>query len=112
MTMMGAKRLRRRAAARAAWRLARPALAALVVACHASPEQRERVLAEAARVDQTIASGTVVRDLRSPTDSTAVIYTPPPSLALRPPAAGAPAVTAPFGISAPDTLRARGATVR
>lgn len=112
MTMAGAKRPRRRAVARGAWRLAPTGLVALVVACHASPEQRERVLAEAAQVDQAIARGAVVRDLRSPTDSTGVIYTPPPSLALRPPAAGAPAVTAPFGIPAPDTLRARGATVR
>lgn len=112
MTMAEPKRGRRPGRpARVACRLAALGLVAVLAACRESPQQRERVLAEAARVDQAIASEPVVRDLRTPSDTGWVIYTPPPSLALpTATATGTPPVTAPFGIAVPDTLRARRAT--
>ncbi len=75
-----------------------------LAACRAGPEQREGTLTAAGRADSVIAHGPVVRDLRSPPESTRILYTRPTPLAL-PAATAAPAgqVSAPVGSSAPDT---------
>ncbi len=78
-----------------------------LVACRADPDERAQTLARAGRVDSIIAHGPVVRDLRSPPESTRIIYTRPTPLALPvATAAGAGRVAAPYGISPPDTSRA------
>ena len=73
--------------------------------CRASDEQRRTVLESAERTNAAIVRGTVVRDLRSPSDTGRVIYEPPTDLSHRTaPAAGARQVWAPFGIAQPDTV--------
>ncbi|HEX9108916.1 MAG TPA: hypothetical protein VF832_16835 [Longimicrobiales bacterium] len=85
-------------------------VAAGLAACRAGPDRREQALGAAGRADQRVASGPVVRALRSPSDSTRIIYTPPTPLALRTAGApGAAVITAPFGIAPPDSAR-RGTT--
>lgn len=87
-------------------------LAALAcTACHMDDDERRSVLESAGRTNYAIGRGTVVRDLRSPSDTGRLIYATPTSLAERPAAAaGARQVWAPFGISEPDTTAARPST--
>ncbi len=85
------------------WLLASLAL----VACRAGPDERAQTLARAGRADSAIAHGPIVRDLRSPAESTRIIYTRPTPLALpAAQAAGASPRAAPSGSSTNDTARA------
>jgi hypothetical protein len=74
-------------------------------------DQRKSVLESAGRTNYAVGRGTVVRDLRSPSDTGRLIYQPPTNLSRRSaPAAGAPQVWAPFGIATPDTTSGRPTT--
>ena len=76
------------------------------VSCQASDDDRRAIEQESQRVNIAVARDSVVRDLRSPSDTAGrLIYQPPTNLAKQhAPSAGAARVWAPFGIATPDTL--------
>jgi hypothetical protein len=75
-----------------------------LASCTMNEDERENVLESAGRTNYEIGRGTVVRDLRSPSDTGRLIYEPPVNLSQRSgAAAGAVKVWAPFGIATPDT---------
>lgn len=76
-----------------------------MASCYASEDDRRSTFDAAARVNYAVARGAVVRDMRSPQDSSRIIYNPPTHLSRAPAGeAGAREVWAPFGIATPDTI--------
>ncbi|HEX6063790.1 MAG TPA: hypothetical protein VFZ04_06185 [Longimicrobiales bacterium] len=89
------------------------ALSALAASCSMEEEERISLLESAGRTNYAIARGTVVRDMRAPSDTGRLIYEPPVHLSIRTaPAAGAAQMWAPFGIATPDTVPPRARTNR
>jgi hypothetical protein len=88
-------------------------LCAALAACAMDDDERTTLLESAGRTNYAIGRGTVVRDLRSPSDTGRLIYQPPTNLSRRTaPPAGARQVWAPFGIATPDTTAQRATTYR
>jgi hypothetical protein len=81
-------------------------LAALALgSCRMGEDDRRTLLESSGRTSYEVARGTVVRDMRSPSDTGRLIYQQPVFLGQRTAhAAGAEQVWAPFGIATPDTV--------
>ena len=82
-------------------------------ACSMNEEERDRLLESAERTNYAIGRGTVVRDLRSPSDTGRLVYERPVDLSQRSDTTAGPRqVWAPFGIATPDTVAAKVTTNR
>ena len=88
-------------------------LCAMLPACTMNEDERDNLLESAGRTNYEIGRGTVVSDLRAPSDTGRLIYEPPIDLSQRAgAAAGAAKVWAPFGIATPDTTSQNATTNR